>query len=180
MSLRSALAVVLLSAVLGGCSSQAEEPPPLPPAPTTSPTPVVLPLPSEAAAETPQGAAAFTKYYLELLNQAFRTRDASAVRRVSDPGCGGCSNLIGAIEEPPEEGRRVEGGEYVVKFAEAPPVENGDVIVELRYSLTELRILDAAGQILDRKPAVQDVDAQMRLLRRGPSWVVAGFRDVQP
>lgn len=162
---------------VAGCSAD-PEPEPLPPAPTTSPTPAALPLPSEAAAETPEGAAAFARYYLDLMNRAFESADATAVRQVSDPGCGGCNNLIVAIEEPPEEGERVEGGEYSVDFAEAPPVEGGDVIVELRYSLTEVRVYGPDGQLLRRKDPVEDVDAQMRLLRRGRSWVVAGFRNV--
>ena len=177
--LRGVVLTVLLSSVLAGCSSD-PEPRTLPPAPSPSPTPAAaLPVPSEAAAATPQGAAAFAEYYLELMNQAFRTRDAAAVRAVSDPDCGGCSNLIGAIEAPATAGERVEGGEYQVQFTEAPPVQNGDVIVELRYSLTELRVVADDGRVLERKPAVEDVDAQMRLLRRGPSWVVAGFRDVR-
>lgn len=178
MKIRTCLAAAAVAALLVGCSSE-PEPEPLPPVPTTSPTPVVLPLPSAAAAATPQGAAAFARYYLALMNQAFRNGDAAAVRRLSDPGCGGCSNLIGAIEQPPPAGETVAGGEYEVQFAEAPPVENGDVIVELRYSLSELRVLGTDGQLLETKPAVRDVDAQMRLLRRGDSWIVAGFRDVK-
>lgn len=177
--MRAAAAALCIVVALTGCSSNEPEPEPLPPVPTLSPTPVALPLPSEAAAETPQGAAAFARYYLELLNRAFTASDASSVRLVSDSGCGGCANLIGAIEAPPEVGERVEGGEFVVKFAEAPPVEDGDVIVDLRYSLTEVRVYGSDGQLLRRKDSIQDVDAQIRLVRRGESWVVAGFRNVE-
>jgi hypothetical protein len=177
MTIRAAAAALCAVVALAGCSSD-PEPQPLPPIETSSPSPVALPLPSEAAADTPEGAAAFARYYLALMNKAFPEADATPVREVSDPGCGGCNNLIGAIEEPPAAGERVEGGEYVVDFAEAPPVEGGDVIVELRYSLTEVRVYGPDGRLLRRKDPVEDVDAQMRLLRRGASWVVAGFRNV--
>jgi hypothetical protein len=180
VKLRVVAAALWVGSLLTGCSGD-EDPRTLPPLPSASPTTApALPVPSAAAAATPEGAAAFTRYYLELLNEAFRSDDASAVRAVSDSGCGGCVNLIGAIEAPSEAGERTEGGEYVLKFAEAPPVEAGDVIVELRYSLTELRVLNAEGRVIDRKPPVDKVDAQMRLLRRGDTWLVAGFRDVKP
>jgi hypothetical protein len=177
--LRGVLVTALLTGALAGCSSD-PEPRTLPPVPSASPTAAApLPVPPEATPATPQGAAAFARYYLGLMNQAFSTRDSSLVRRVSDPGCGGCNNLIGAIDESPEEGERVEGGKYVVAFAEAPPVEEGDVIVEVRYSLTEVRVLAPDGSLIRRTPPVENVDAQMRLLRRGNAWIVAGFRNVE-
>lgn len=152
----------------------------MPPVASGSPSVAsVGPLPSEAAAATAEGAAAFARYYLEVMNAAFAGADADLVRRLSDAGCGGCNNLIGAIEEPGKEGERVEGGEYVVDFAEAPPVEGGDVIVQLRYSLTEVRVYGPDGALLRRKDPVEDLDAEMRLLRRDQSWVVAGFRNVE-
>lgn len=177
--IRGALTALCVMVALVGCSDD-PEPRTLPPITSASPSPSVVPMPSEAAAETPEGAAAFARYYLELMNAAFAAGDATEVRRVSDPGCGGCNNLIGAIEEPQKEGERVEGGDYVIGFAEAPPVEAGDVIVQLRYSLEEVRVYAPDGQLLRRKNAVPDVDAEMRLLRRGASWVVAGFRNVEP
>lgn len=161
------------------CSAD-PEPEPLPPVPSVSPTPLVLPLPSEAAAATPQGAAAFTRYYFDAVNQAFAAGDASQVRVLSDPGCDACNNLARAIEEEPAPGERIEGGDYQIVFAESPPTDNGDVVVEIRYALTAVRVLAADGRVIRTKPEVSAVDAQVRLIRNGGSWVVRGFRNVAP
>jgi hypothetical protein len=178
MTIRAAAAVLCAVVALAGCSSD-PEPRPLPPIETSSPSPVALPLPSEAAAETPEGAAAFARYFFAVLNRGFAAGDASQVRQLSHPGCGGCDNLIGAIEEEVAPGERIEGGEFSVLFAEAPPVEQGDVIVDLRYALSELRVLDDDGRVLRSTPAEPGIDAQLRLLRGERGWVVRGFRNVE-
>lgn len=179
MKIRTSLAPVAAVLLLAACSAE-PEPDPLPPVPTASPSPVVLPLPTEAAAATPQGAAAFTRYYFEILNQAFATGDSAPVRALSDPGCDSCNRLIGAIEEEPTPGERIEGGDYRIVFAESPPAESGDVIVELRYALTEVRVVSPDGNLIRTKPGVPAVDAQLRLIRKGDAWIVRGFRNVKP
>lgn len=179
MTIRTGAAALAVGVLLAACSSD-PEPDPLPPAPSVSPTPVVLPLPSEAAAETPQGAAAFARYYFDVLNRAFASGDATQVRQLSHPGCDACNNLIGAIEEEPDPQERIEGGDYRIVFAESPPAEAGDVVVEVRYSLTEVRVLRPDGAVVRTKPAEPGIDAQLRLIRRGSSWIVRGFRNVEP
>lgn len=178
--IRQGLIVACLVAMLAACSSEGDASPTLPPAPSASPTPApALPVPPEATPETPQGAAAFARYYLDLLNRAFAAGDATAVRAVTTDECEGCQNLISAIERGDDPGEIATGGEYQVVFAEAPPVENGDVVVELRYALTEVEVRKADGSV-ETIPAKSGVDAQMRLLRRDGGWVVQGFRNVQP
>ncbi len=164
--------------MVGACSADAE-PKALPPVPSISPTSVVLPLPSEAAQATPQGAAAFTRFYFGVLNRAFAAGDAAQVRELSDPGCDACNNLIRAIEEEPDPGERVEGGDYQIVFAESPPTNAGDVVVEVRYALTEVRVVNPQGDVVRTEPAEPGIDAQVRLLRRGDSWIVRGFRNVE-
>jgi hypothetical protein len=177
VTIRAAVVAVCVSAALAGCSAEAD-PEPLPSAAAPSPTPVALPVPPEATPETAQGAAAFARYYLELVNRGFASVDAAAVRSVSDPGCGTCSDLIRAIEERPPAGERFEGGDYDVIFAESPPVQNGDVIVDIRYRIGELRVYGPDGKLLRSTPTQAPTDAQMRLNRRGNSWMVRGFRSV--
>ena len=177
--IRTGLAALCVLGALAGCSEEAAAPPPLPSAATSSPTPVALPVPPEATPETPQGAAAFTRYYFDLVNSGFAQGDASAVRRVSDPACQGCTNLIEAIEEDDAPGERIEGGVFEIIFAESPPVENGDVIVDLQYAVTELRVVGADGKVLRTTPAEPRIDGQVRLIRRDGSWLVRGFRNVE-
>ncbi len=165
--------------MLAGCSADAE-PKALPPVQSISPTAVVLALPPEATPASAQGAASFTRFYFELLNQAFSTGDATQVRDFSDPACDACNNLIGAIEEEPKPGERIEGGDYRILFAESPPAEGGDVVVELRYALAGARVLGPDGMVIRSTPPNPGIDAQLRLVRRGSTWVVRGFRNVKP
>ncbi|MEX2290415.1 MAG: DUF6318 family protein [Mycobacteriales bacterium] len=162
MRIRAAAAALVMSTAVVACSSD-PAPSPLPVLPTSSPTPSALSVPPEALAETPHGAAAFTRYFFDLLNQAFDNADASAVRRISDSACGGCNNLIEAIEQEPIPGERVEGGDFQVVFAEAPPVEDGEVVVDLRYALAEGRVVAGDGRIREVTPANPGIDAQLRL-----------------
>jgi hypothetical protein len=64
-------------------------------------------------------------------------------------------------------------------FAEAPPVEEGDVIVDLRYVATEVRVYGADGSLLRTTPAAAPTDGQLRLVRRADDWIVMGFRSVE-
>lgn len=150
----------------------------LPPVPSASPLPAVVPMPSEAAAETPQGAAAFARYWFDLVNRAFAHGDSAELRLYSHPGCDGCNNLINAAEEETSPQERIEGGVFSVVFAEAPPVEAGDVMVDLRYALSELRVRATDGRVLRTTPGNPGIDAQLRLVREGSGWIVRGFRNV--
>ena len=172
------VAALTVSVALAGCSDD-PEPRTLPPVESASPTPSVVPMPSEAAAETPEGAAAFARYFFDVVvNDGFSDSDSTRLRVLSHPECGGCNNLIEAVEEDVAPGERIEGGLFDVIFAEAPPVEAGDVIVDLRYAVSELRVLDEDGKVVRRTPAEAAIDAQLRLIRRGSGWVVRGFRNV--
>jgi hypothetical protein len=175
--IRTCAAAVLTVALLVGCSSE-PEPQPLPPLPSAAPSASPLPLPPEAAAETPQGAAAFTRYYFDALNAAFATGDATQVKILSHPECDACNELISAIREEPAAGERISGGDYRVLFAESPPVASGDVVVEVRYALTEARVTRPDGSLIRTTAANPGINAQVRLIRQGTGWIVRGFRNV--
>ncbi len=173
--------LLVLAVALPGCTSDEQRPTVLPPAPSTSPTlaPVQVPVPPEATAETPQGASAFASYYLELVEVAFATADAGAVKDASASGCGGCDALIGSIEGLQRQGRKRIGGDYVIGETLAPAVVKGDVVVDITYERRAGRVVDASGQVLETADPVPVTNAQMRLIRRGGSWIVQGYRVVE-
>jgi hypothetical protein len=173
------VAAVLCLAALAGCGSETE-PQPLPPVASGSPSPAAaLPVPPEATPETAAGAAAFARYYLDVLGLAFETADPTQLRSLSASGCGGCDALITSVAELQEQGRKRVGGRYLIKDVAAPPVEAGDVIVEVVYEREAAQVLDAQGQIVASAPSVPMTNAQLRLLRRGEAWVVQGYRVVE-
>lgn len=177
MRFRTSAALLAAGVLLVGCSSDAE-PDSLPPVPSAQSSPVVLPLPTEAAAETPQGAAAFARYYMEVLANALASGDSAQLRGLSDPGCGGCTNFIGAVEAR-MPGERIEDAQIVVEFAEAPPLQERETIVSLRYTRLAGVLLGASGDVVASIAPEAAIDAEMRLQRVGVRWLVLGFRGTQ-
>ena len=172
-------ATLALAVVLTGCSSKEKAPSVLPPVPSASPSLAPLSPPPEAAAETSEGASAFARYYMEVLGRATQTADAAQLRSLSDSGCGGCQNLIAAVEEARANGQRVREADFRVLFAVAPLVQGGDVIVDMRYERLAGQLVDDEGRVVSAITAERAVDSQMRLMRRNNGWVVLGFRTVE-
>jgi hypothetical protein len=85
------LAVLL---TLGACSSDPQ--PKEPKRTTTSATPTATPptMPAQAKEDTPEGAAAFVKHYIDVFNYAASTGDVEELSRLSSPDCEGCQSYI--------------------------------------------------------------------------------------
>jgi hypothetical protein len=175
--MRGTAAAVALVAALAGCSAEAD-PTPLPPLPSVSPTPETLQVPPEATPDTAEGAAAFAKYYLAVLEEALRSGEPGRLRELSDSGCGGCRNLIGAVERAQAAGQVVRGGEFVVLSAVSPAPEQGEAMVDLRYSREAGELVTLAGEVVEPIQPEPPIDAQMRVARAGTGWRVLGFRAV--
>lgn len=85
-------------------------------APSPSPSGPVEPvLPELAAKNSPDGAEAFTRYFFEVVTHAMQTGDTAPLKAVSDSDCKACSGLSEAIDRMYGEGRRNEGGGWIVK-----------------------------------------------------------------
>ncbi len=98
---------------------------------------------------------------------------------LSDAGCGGCQNLIGAIREEREQNKRISGAAFRVIFAESPPVQSGEVILDLRYERLAGQLLEAGtGRVIEDIRPEPAIDAQMRLRKSSTGWVVLGLRSV--
>lgn len=180
MRIRAAAAALVISTVLVACSND-PAPSPLPVLPTASPTPTALSVPPEALAETPHGAAAFTRYYFaQVVNEAYTALEPSMVRELSAAECGSCANIVSDIERLREAGLRVEGLRFKIAFAEAPPADpDGSIIVDFRFSSDPYVEQDENGATLRQEPAQTNQDAQVKLVPR-PSggWIVEAIRTV--
>ena len=169
-----------MTVVLSGCTAGEGDPTVLPPASSASfSAPAAPSPPPEAAAETAAGASAFARYYLGLISQAFATANPEVLRAVTAPGCEGCERLIASVEDLRMQERKRVGGEYLVREAAAPPVVNGDVVVDISYERAAGGVVDASGSVITSSPPVPLTNAQVRLLRRGGGWVVQGYRVVE-
>ena len=180
MGVRAGCWLLALTALVSACSS--EEPPgALPPVPSVdesssprSNSPAALP--SAAALETSQGAAAFATHFLTVVGDAYERADPDLVRRLSDPGCEGCNVLIAGIQSLRADGQVRVGGGYEVVSAVTPALTSKDTVVDVVYRRRAGQVVTADGGIVATAPAVLETEAQVRVLWEGQGWRVLGYR----
>lgn len=87
------LYVVALALLLSGCGG--DPPPAAPPPPSPSPshaTAAAPEMPEGAKEDSREGANAFVRYYVDLINHAQLTGNTATLARLEEPGCGSCNN----------------------------------------------------------------------------------------
>lgn len=116
--------IVLVTAlVVGACSSDPAPKEPEPTTPTTTATPAVTvpSMPTQASEDSPEGAAAFVKYYVDVFNYAAATGDVEELTRLSSPDCEGCQSYIKLYKETYEAGGYFRGGDWKIGDLEVAP-----------------------------------------------------------
>jgi hypothetical protein len=105
------LAVLL---TLGACSSDPE--PKEPKRTATSATPTATPptMPAQAKEDTPEGAAAFVKHYIDVFNYASNTGDVEELSRLSSPACKGCQSYIKLYRDTYKAGGYIKGSDWTL------------------------------------------------------------------
>ncbi|AXT85390.1 hypothetical protein C6I20_09460 [Aeromicrobium sp. A1-2] len=102
--------VVLLT--LAACSSDPAPREPASGASSATPTTTPPTMPAQAKLDSPEGAAAFVKHYIDVFNYAAATGDVDELSRLSDPDCEGCQRYITLYRDTYEAGGYFKGGEW--------------------------------------------------------------------
>jgi hypothetical protein len=174
--MRGTAAALVLVGALAGCSADAE-PKPLPPLPSVSPTPVVPPVPPEATPETAQGASAFMRYFLEVVNRAYVARDASQVWALATENCDSCESAARDIDRLREADHVVPGTRYRLTFvATAAPDKPGEYLVDFEFDADPYVETDGAGEVVQEFPAQGGQVGQALLVRGTDGWRVDAIR----
>jgi hypothetical protein len=151
---RTTAALVLTVAVLSGCSSEEPANETLPsasaePSATADALPPLgpsdLPMPPEARTQDAAGAEAFTRYYIDLINQTASTMDTAPLREFSDQ-CSDCERIARDLEADAAAGYRYDGGTLTIESM-APAFRPGET-VEVGFVVTQapLQVVDTGGQ----------------------------------
>lgn len=116
----AAVAGLLCSALLAGCSDDDPEPivadpPASPSASSSSASASAAPEPWQVRSKA--GAVAFVEHWVEVLNGASRSGDVTRFREVSSPGCESCIALAERITALYEQGGRINGDGWQVEQA---------------------------------------------------------------
>lgn len=111
---------IVLAALLtlGACSSDPEPKEPKRTATSATPTATVPTMPAQAKEDTPEGAAAFVKHYIDVFNYAARTGDVEELSRLSSPTCEGCQSYIKLYRDTYKAGGYFKGGDWTLSDVE--------------------------------------------------------------
>jgi Family of unknown function (DUF6318) len=170
-------------ALIGACGAgDGSEPSGLPPLTATagsSSKPGLMatsPL-GEARTKTPAGAALFTRFYLGLINEAYRTGASGPLRRYAGPGCASCTSIAAAVDDIYDNGGRAEGGRLSVKRIAATgisPTSQPTVVADIAVS--PYRQIDGDGRVVDKVAARQTV-LLVDVEWSNGTWRIKGIRD---
>lgn len=105
--------VTVLAALLlaGACSS---DPTPREPTASATPTAVAPTMPKQAGEDSPEGAAAFVKHWVDVFNYAAATGAVEELSRLSSPDCKGCQNYIQLYRDTYAAGGYFKGGDWTL------------------------------------------------------------------
>lgn len=164
-TMRAGLVLSLVTGLaLSGCSSSAAKAPPRAfstpsasatpaasptPSATATPTPTTLAtVPAAARPVTPQGAAAFVKFFFQQVDRAFKLPDSTVLLRWSTSNCKTCSNFAGAAVRLQKDKTHLAEDAILVRSAEAAPVEAGRSLVDVYADFPITREVDGRGHLV--------------------------------
>ncbi|WP_149956108.1 DUF6318 family protein [Zafaria cholistanensis] len=143
----------------------------VPATPTSPAQNVPVPeLPEAAKEKTPEGAVAFTEFYVELMNYTWATNDVEPILKFTDPGCKACfSGTISLAEFRNREKLHVVGG--TVSLGDLwGTVDGDDGTVVGPGEIDAYRSYEPLGKIAEDAPAVLDQLVTFTLVSDSESW----------
>jgi hypothetical protein len=153
----AACAVLALS--LAGCSGSDDGVAASPwPTPTATPTPTVeipeVPVPERPADEhTSDGAVAFTKYVVEVINRMYVTGDTESLMAISTTDCPACLRATEDIDKVYARGNRLRGGQMT--------------LVDLQYAVVSKNVIPTVPSTVDFS-ALEEVTPDGEVVNSSP------------
>ena len=168
---RGAAATVLGVLLLAGCSDGGTANETLPSTSSTSAAatsaslpplgPPDMPMPNEAREQTTNGASAFTRYYLALVNRTSQEMDAQYLRQFAR-SCQTCDRLASETDSDAAAGYRYVGGELSVDGdLKAAITSPGKAEAAFLIDQAALQVVDRTGSAVTELtfPALDDLSS---------------------
>ncbi len=131
-----------------------------------SPTP-----PAQASAHTPDGAAAFVRFYIDLINTAYATGASQPLRAYATDECDSCTSIAGAVDDIYADGGRAIGGQLTINTLTPTGVAEGvQTSVVVDASTDAYQRIDSSGAVVEDLPSVR------RLLIVDLGWTNSAWR----
>nr|WP_276612150.1 DUF6318 family protein [Kineococcus vitellinus] len=123
---------------------------------------------------TEEGASYFAIYFVAVLNHARETGDPSLLRRISDPGCTGCTYYAEEIDEYRKRGYSSVGLELVFRGTDYDywHPHSGELGLTVITNRSAHSVVDAAGTVIDEVPELLEGRTALDLKWLQNQWVV--------
>ncbi len=177
------------SVLLAGCdSSGGDEPSPSPTPSATSASPSASPsssptpspsasgpeIPAAAREQTPAGAEALLRHYLDASSTAWMTPDPAVLDGLATKQCVTCQNLQSEAADLKAKGRRYTTPPIKLVQVKRLSASDAQVVFELRLEQPASDIVDASGAVVDRQ-AAETLKRAARVVWQEGRWLVDGI-----
>jgi hypothetical protein len=109
-------------------------------------------IPEAVRANTPQGAEAFTKYFGQVVNQAFIHQSEASLQPLVRPDCKSCSAIIDSIVKYRQKGQRFTGQYLGVTAAVFSSNIDGITRVLAATDQSGGKVIDSKGVVVETAP----------------------------
>lgn len=126
---------------------------------------------------TPAGASGFTRFYIGLINDAYRTGASEPLRRYAGPSCDSCTSIAAAVDDLYDDGGRGEGGQLSVTRIATTRISSTSLpTVVVEVAVSPYRQIAGSGEIVDQVAATETV-LLVDLEWSTGTWWINGIRD---
>jgi len=141
---------------------------------SASPTAVPTP-PAAARRHTSAGASEFVRFYIDLINEAYRTGASEPLRVYADDECDSCSSIADAVDDIYATGS-ARGGQITVRQTAATGISEGVTpSVTADVITTRLEVVDSAGNVT-RTSRGRAGELLLTLRWSDPEWLIVSIR----
>ncbi|MGH8836772.1 MAG: DUF6318 family protein [Actinomycetes bacterium] len=143
---------------------------------SASASPAAVPTPPAAAQKhTSAGASEFVRFYIDLINEAYRTGASEPLRVYADDECNSCSSIADAVDEIYAAGS-ARGGQITIRQTAATGVSKGVTpAVTADVVTSRLEALDAAGNVI-RTSRGREGELLLALRWSDSKWLILSIR----
>ena len=120
---------------------------------------------------------AFTRFFLEEVNNALVHADSRRLKSISEAICDTCRSYEKAADDLRNKSQRIVPAYLSVLSAEAPPETNGYVFVDVVGTQPKRQKVDLSGQIVASFVSVPRFRITVVLHRVAGHWLVRGIQD---
>ena len=160
-----------LPSVTGSSAGSPSESASVSASPTAVPTP-----PAAARRHTSAGASQFVRFYIDLINEAYRTGASEPLRVYADDQCDSCSSIADAVDDIYATGS-ARGGILTIRDIQASGIASGVQPTVVVDTITDrFERLDASGNVTHTNPPEARILIFDLVWTNSDDWQVQGIR----